>query len=128
MIIALTTMLLFFALRYSQEADFDLIDVIKYKCPLCEKVLSRKDHLKTHIDSVHHRPHRCRYCNERFPTEADLNIHITVHNQNCPYCSEVFTMRDELLEHLVLIHDDQDLSELVQDECDGKSHCCVLCS
>ncbi|KAJ7390917.1 hypothetical protein OS493_020937 [Desmophyllum pertusum] len=52
-------------------------------------------------------------------THAPLGIHIPdirVPNQNCPHCSDVFTVRNELLMHLLLIHDTIDANEFVCDD------------
>ena len=98
--------------RHSTEAELYVCGTRVYECHLCERGFTKQDFLTRHIDRMHNRPHPCRQCDQRFSTKEDLQLHKPIHNlQNCPYCRQVFPLRDELLKHVPHAHEDYDLSE-----------------
>lgn len=83
-----------------------------YECHFWERGFSKQDLLTNHIDRTHDRPHPFQHCDQKFSTKEDLQLHIPVHTrQSCPYCSQVFPLRNELLKHVAHAHADEDLSE-----------------
>ena len=51
-----------------------------FKCEKCKTFFSRKDNLKTHIDSLHSESmttkYSCKICSETFSRSYNLKIHI----------------------------------------------------
>ena len=86
-------------------------------CPYCAKCFQRPSHLNRHISVFHttNKPFECQQCAKKFSTEKQYNVHIRRHENKCPYCTEVFRVRKDLLKHVVLCHKDRDPSSLVRD-------------
>ena len=86
-------------------------------CPHCAKCFQRSDNLNRHISVFHttNKPYECQQCAKKFSTEKQYNAHIRRHENNCPYCPEVFRVRKYLLKHVVLCHKDRDPSSLAWD-------------
>jgi len=98
--------------RYSTEDDLYVYGTRVYECHFWERGFSKQDLLTNHIDCTHDRPHPFQHCDQKFSTKEDLQLHIPVHTgQSCPYCSQVFPLRNELLKHVAHAHADEDLSE-----------------
>ena len=80
---------------------------LRVKCPICEKILSEKGHLKTHIKLVHERnkAHVCHMCGKGFGEPILLRRHINgIHERKkkfvCQKCSAGYTRKEYLEKHI----------------------------
>lgn len=78
-----------------------------HKCPYCEKMFHRKDHLKNHLHT--HDPHKeaftCQECGKSYNTKLGFKRHLALHAANsgdltCQVCLQPFPSTGVLLEHL----------------------------
>lgn len=55
----------------------------KVACPVCSKMLSNKNNLKTHIQTIHEKklPFICPYenCGKQYPNKSRFNVHVRTH-------------------------------------------------
>ena len=54
----------------------------EYSCPLCPKIMARKDHMRNHI-----------------------NAHTGEKPYKCSYCDKMFTRRDKCMDHMRKQHE-----------------------
>ena len=93
-----------------------------HKCPLCDKLFSRKQYIKRHIVAAHekHKPHECTQCDKRFTRKHDMRKHVAaVHEKQkphkCTQCDKGFTRNSHMKIHIAVVHQKQ------------KPHNCLLC-
>ena len=84
----------------------------KYRCSKCDLRVISKQHLKTHIRSVHEKlkDYKCSHCNFATTQPQHLQLHIkSVHlkikDQKCPYCDFTSTQRSHVKTHIQLLHE-----------------------
>jgi KRAB domain-containing zinc finger protein len=80
-----------------------------FKCEKCNRFFSRKDNLKTHIDSIHSglmkTKYSCKICSETFSRSYNLKIHIACKHSShqasfkCQICDKTFTKKGNLKQH-----------------------------
>lgn len=86
-----------------------------YKCGVCDKVLSDRTSLETHIKLQHEsraKEYVCRHCKKRFAKRTALEIHTASHLKRderlcgfkCPLCDNMFTLESNLKRHLKKQH------------------------
>ena len=86
-------------------------------CEICGKVFKQKSKLTRHMKHVHSsNPIVCQICNRSFRSESNAQRHMKQHYGPfpCTYCSEIFTDKDVLNEH-------------VRESHQIKVHTCHLC-
>ena len=67
----------------------------RLKCPECQKEISSKSNLRTHIKSVHEqsRDYICNYCDKTFKTSSSLQAHTErFHEEKRFKCDESLKM------------------------------------
>uniref|UniRef100_S4R5T0 Pleiomorphic adenoma gene-like 2 n=1 Tax=Petromyzon marinus TaxID=7757 RepID=S4R5T0_PETMA len=78
-----------------------------HKCPHCEKMFHRKDHLKNHLQT--HNPnklaYKCEECGKKYNTKLGFRRHVALHaaasgDLTCRVCSAQLESTPTLLEHL----------------------------
>ena len=106
----------------------------KFKCPYCQNMLSRKDHVLRHIRNLHVKTHHsCPVCHKKFTSIEDLDNHKEVHNKDrtfsCLDCDKSFTTSKSLRRHERIAHMEQetiyncdDCSEQFSRSCSLKVH------
>ena len=63
-----------------------------FECNICKSTLSRKGHLKSHVESVHEgrKSFKCDTCNYKCFQKNNLNLHIaSVHEKKKPFKCEL---------------------------------------
>ena len=89
-----------------------------FTCPFCAQPFSRYigyiDHLAEHKDRVI----KCKDCNKVCDTLSGLRTHQEIHVNQCPFCTENFSTKEELVNHV-----DVDHKESPQ----GEERQCSLC-
>ena len=80
-----------------------------HKCIVCEKVYSRADTLKTHLESVHGKSSiKCLVCSRVFSTNGALRRHQLTHDSEkahrCELCPKSFKRADALTNHMCTVH------------------------
>ena len=83
----------------------------QYKCDSCDKLFSRKEYVKIHVDAVHKglKKHKCEPCNKSFSQAAHLKKHIhTVHEGHkdfkCESFGKSFTHTQSLKKHIFAVN------------------------
>ncbi|XP_033231868.1 zinc finger protein 845-like [Belonocnema kinseyi] len=90
----------------------------RFKCKFCQKRFKRKNHLCSHVDSVHLKTdlqtsktrHNCDKCSRSYSWLKDLNRHKrSVHEENelkvvCDYCGYKTSRKGVLTEHISSLH------------------------
>ena len=84
-----------------------------FKCENCHRSFSRKDNLKTHIDSTHSglmkTKYSCKICSETFSRSYNLKIHTaskhSTHQASfkCQICDKTFTKKGNLKQHNISV-------------------------
>ena len=84
----------------------------KYRCSKCDLRVISKQHLKTHIRSVHEKlkDYKCSHCNFATTQPQHLQLHIKsvrlkIKDQKCPYCDFTSTQRSHVKTHIQLLHE-----------------------
>ena len=84
-----------------------------FKCGVCQKLLSSRETLKIHLETVHEnkKDFECDTCNKKFYTKRVLSQHIKmVHmrkrENQCPACPKKFSKKAYLRAHLKYKHKD----------------------
>ena len=89
-----------------------------YTCPFCTQPFDRYigyiDHLAEHKDRVI----KCIECKKVFDTLFKLRQHQKVHVNQCPFCAENFSTKNELVDHVEVDH---------KESPQGKERQCSLC-
>ena len=85
-----------------------------FSCPACNKGLTRKASIKSHILTVHEKqkPFPCPVCNKGLTRKASIKSHIlTVHEKQRPYkcdvCDRKLSTRSSLKRHKKVKHVDK---------------------
>jgi uncharacterized C2H2 Zn-finger protein len=83
---------------------------VKYDCPHCQKVFTRRKRMAEHVQSVHEGvPHGCPQCDKSFQSRSNLMSHVkSVHEgvkYECPHCQKGFTRRDSMTAHVRAFHE-----------------------
>ena len=81
-----------------------------FPCKICEKVFSRKDLLKEHMNTLHKRPYKCPSCPYETAQESRLTRHIqAVHDKIkkyfCEQCSYATSDNYSLKFHIKSVHE-----------------------
>ena len=75
-----------------------------FTCPFCTQPFGRYigyiDHLAKHKDKVI----KCIECKKVFNTLTGLTLHKKMHVNQCPFCAENFSSKDELVDHVETEH------------------------
>lgn len=81
------------------------------KCDFCEKILTTKAALRSHIRQVHlesMEDHRCEECGKNFKNHKMLYCHRQTHirekNYECPICLKKFISNAKLNRHKIQVH------------------------
>ena len=73
----------------------------QFACKLCDKVFSKRHHLKTHR-RIH--SYSCKVCRRTFFLKCNLERHETIHTGErtyfCDICMEAFLEKQHLVEHM----------------------------
>ncbi|KAF5281652.1 hypothetical protein FQA39_LY17750 [Lamprigera yunnana] len=78
---------------------------IRFKCPVCGKIISTKGNLKVHLET--HRPkgkYGCNICGRIFKTQCNLYRHIEYHKGTqfpCDVCGRVYPTNSTLRAHSI---------------------------
>lgn len=90
---------------------------ISYKCEKCNKNLSSKESLKTHIENVHDKKRiiNCNLCDNKFSNNTSLQLHIkAVHEKSleekCEKCNKIYSTKKSLQIHIKKIHEDNKIN------------------
>ena len=83
-----------------------------YSCTLCTKTFKIYKVLKKHMKNIHKtviEETKCSYCDEIFPTNEELEQHITSNHYgdtpySCKLCESRFAIRDSLSKHVKSVH------------------------
>ena len=73
------------------------------RCEICGKVFTLKSRLTRHMNSVHSSAQiKCQLCDRTFRSESNAQRHMKQHFGPfpCTYCSEIFTDKDVLNDHV----------------------------
>ena len=103
-------------IKLKKKTDFKLV-----QCPKCEKVLSSKTSLATHLKSVRpctstiakpakqkvtYKPAQCPECEKVFTQTQNMKIHLRSIHQGirlkCEYCGQTATNKSNLQKHIRL--------------------------
>ena len=103
----------------------------KWKCPFCENIFSMKRMFISHCRRQHCRNLVCDICNEAFPNDSSLQIHLKRHHSKqihecspkiCPFCDKTCKSEQTFYIHVKNIHAYQDLDLLKE------KYTCDLCA
>ena len=80
-------------------------------CPICEKKLTAKKTLKTHIKDIHEKlkKFKCGICAQGFAQKIHLHRHQKIHaaidtRYKCKICAKSYSRQDKLKEHVKIHH------------------------
>ncbi|XP_050403539.1 PR domain zinc finger protein 10 isoform X1 [Patella vulgata] len=87
-------------------------DILKVRCPYCDKTFRRKDHLKNHllIHDLNRTTWDCEICDKSYIREESFKFHQAMHQAtdtdslNCFICDECFKTKTDLISHLKDVH------------------------
>ncbi|KAI7881322.1 hypothetical protein K492DRAFT_206926 [Lichtheimia hyalospora FSU 10163] len=98
----------------------------KLACPFegCDRLFLRHDHLRDHVDSIHKKePIACRVdgCDSTFYSQVQeythyQRMHVKRHHCNHPSCDKSFGKPSDLQRHVMLNHENPDLSDILIEE------------
>lgn len=72
-----------------------------FSCSVCDKLFTRTGCLNTHMKThTGERPFSCSECGKAFVRKKHLSVHQTLQHQLCTVCSQSFSHRAGLAEHL----------------------------
>ena len=77
-------------------------------CDKCNKSFTKKDHLKTHIQSIHENVrYNCDKCDKSFTHKSSLRTHIRSAHKNvqCDKCNKNFSDIGNLKKHIQSVHE-----------------------
>jgi methyl-CpG-binding domain protein 4 len=91
----------------------------KFKCTVCDALLSRADKLKNHMRKIHPLDKEklpCTECEQEFWTNDLLNRHVIVEHQGqklyeCTVCDKEFSRKDKFTAHLRTVRHAQNVLE-----------------
>nr|CAD7458886.1 unnamed protein product [Timema tahoe] len=127
-----------FAVKHSNECKLYRCTA----CPLSSAVFRSEMDFGLHVRTIHHHPppplplsptklpasasqqqFRCLFCRLSFPTEHDMQFHLTVHSKqfHCPFCQEGFHVEFLLDKHMQTHHTTQVLSSSSSNGVDNPS-------
>ena len=74
----------------------------KYKCEICNKILSSKRNLEWHILNVCKYSHKCEKCNKSFGSNNYLLAHKKkcIGILKCPKCCKILSRKQTYLKHV----------------------------
>lgn len=92
-----------------------------YKCNLCQTQFTAQSSVAVHLRRVHTgvKPHKCNQCDEAFVVKGHLRIHEAQKHCgglpfNCDGCSMGFWKKQEYGNHMVLVHNDDNVLRCVR--------------
>ena len=103
----------------------------KWKCPFCENIFSMRSTFIFHCRHKHWRNIICNICNEAFPNDSSLQIHLKRHHSKqihecslkiCPFCDKTCKSEQTFYIHVKNIHAYQD-PDLLKEK-----YTCDLCA
>lgn len=80
-----------------------------FKCPKCDMIIEKPNHLRTHMQHYHDKRYKCLICTEEFETHYRRSHHMmTVHKNRetvtCPHCPRTFVFRSTMKRHVRETH------------------------
>ena len=95
-----------------ENLNTDPLELLKWKCDLCDKSFSESGYLKKHINTIHkgQKVHKCESCNKSFSYAHHLKTHIhTIHKDHkdhkCESCGKSFSQAGALKKHIHTVHE-----------------------
>lgn len=84
-----------------RHSRFHGVQVPQYKCPICNKEMASKYHLKTHLLQLHGKYQICQICKENLPSREKLKEHYEKNHEpyRCEFCSKTFVLPRYLKMH-----------------------------
>ena len=88
---------------------------MKFVCDTCGKEFSRRQHLKSHVNNIHKKQRKCKYCEDIFPSSELLKAHMKqahpkiepeiLQIHTCEHCGKQFKRPSHLKVHIDTIHE-----------------------
>ena len=88
------------------------LNIVKYRCPICNKALTTKAQLNFHVRSHGEKNLECDLCGKKVATKIEIRSHIFRHQWDnldrafhCNQCEKKFKCKYQLSKHFDVVHD-----------------------